>query len=180
MRTGGEAFAQYAVAGQHECLKLPEGVSYAEGALIEPLAVGLHGAVLAGLAPRARVLVIGAGPIALAATFWARRLGAGPIAVAARSTRRRELALRMGATSFLTAGADLAAQASATLGGPPDVVFEAVGGPGMIAGGGQLCPPARHDNRAGRVLGSRSMDAGDRTLQGSANPVLDDVRDAGL
>lgn len=133
MRTGGEAFAQYAVAGQHECLKLPEGASFAQGALIEPLAVGLHGAVLAGLAPRARVLVIGAGPIALAATFWARRLGAGPIAVAARSTRRRELALHMGATSFLTAGPNLAAEANATLGGPPDVVFEAVGGPGMIA-----------------------------------------------
>ena len=133
MRTGGEAFAQYAVAGQHECLKLPEGVSFAQGALIEPLAVGLHGAVLAGLTPRARVLVIGAGPIGLAATFWARRMGAGPIAVAAKSTRRRELAMHLGGTSFLTAGDDLAAQASAALSGPPDVVFEVVGGPGMIA-----------------------------------------------
>jgi threonine dehydrogenase-like Zn-dependent dehydrogenase len=133
MRTGGEAFAQYAVAGQHECLKLPEGVSFAQGALIEPLAVGLHGAVLAGLTPRARVLVIGAGPIALAATFWARRLGAGPVAVAAKTTRRRALAMRMGATSFLTASDDLAGQAAAALSGPPDVVFEVVGGPGMIA-----------------------------------------------
>ena len=129
MRTGGEAFAQYAVAGQHECLKLPEGVSYAQGALIEPLAVGLHGAILAGLAPRARVLVIGAGPIALGTIYWARRLGAGPIAVAATSTRRREHAMHMGATSFLTAGPNLAAEAARTLGGPPDVVFEAVGGP---------------------------------------------------
>jgi threonine dehydrogenase-like Zn-dependent dehydrogenase len=132
MRPGGNAFAQYALAGQHECLKLPEGVSYAQGALIEPIAVGLHGVVLGAITPRARVLVIGAGPIALAAAFWARRLGAGPIAVAAKSTRRRELALRVGATSFLTAGIELAAQASAELGGPPDVVLEAVGGPGMI------------------------------------------------
>jgi threonine dehydrogenase-like Zn-dependent dehydrogenase len=133
MRTGGNAFAQYTVAGQHECLKLPEGVPYGEGALIEPLAVGLHGATLAAITPRARVLVIGAGPIALAAAFWARRIGAGPIAVAARSNRRREFAIAVGATSFLIAGANLAEQASAALGGPPDVVFEAVGGPGMIA-----------------------------------------------
>lgn len=133
MRPGGNAFAQYAVAGQHECLKLPEGISYAEGALIEPIAVGLHGVVLGGITPRTRVLVIGAGPIALAAAFWARRMGAEEIAVAAKSTRRRDTALRIGATSFLTAGTELAAQASAVLGGPPDVVLEAVGGPGMIA-----------------------------------------------
>jgi (R,R)-butanediol dehydrogenase / meso-butanediol dehydrogenase / diacetyl reductase len=132
MRTAGKAFAQYAVAGQHECLKLPEGVSYAQGALIEPIAVGLHGVVLAGMTPAARVLVMGAGPIALAATFWARRFGAGPIGVTAKSTRRREFALSLGATSFLTAGTELAEQAAAALGGPPDVVFEAVGGPGMI------------------------------------------------
>ncbi len=132
VRMGGKAFAQYTVAGQNECLKLPEGIAYAEGALIEPIAVGLHGASLAGITPRMRVLVLGAGPIALAAAFWARRLGAGAIAVAARSTRRRELAINLGATSFLTAGADLAERASAELGGPPEVVFEAVGGTGMI------------------------------------------------
>jgi (R,R)-butanediol dehydrogenase/meso-butanediol dehydrogenase/diacetyl reductase len=132
VRMGGNAFAQYTVAGQHECLKLPEGVSDAEGALIEPIAVGLHGATLATIAPRMRILVLGAGPIALAATFWARRFGAGPIAVAARSERRRQLAERLGATSFLISGPDLAEQASAALGGPPEVVFEAVGGAGMI------------------------------------------------
>jgi threonine dehydrogenase-like Zn-dependent dehydrogenase len=114
------------------CLKLPDGVSFAHGALIEPISVGLHGASLAAIIPRMHVLVLGAGPIGLAATFWARRFGAGAIAVAARSTRRRELALSAGATSFLTAGADLPERASAELGGPPDVVFEAVGGTGMI------------------------------------------------
>ena len=132
MRTGGRAFAQFAVAGQNECLKLPEALSWAEGALIEPVAVGLHGVFLAGIGPRMSVLVLGAGPIALATAFWARRFGAGPIAVAARSARRRKFALSMGATIFLTAGVDLAEQAGAVLGGPPDVVFEAVGAPGMI------------------------------------------------
>lgn len=132
VRMGGKAFAQYAVAGQNECLKLPDGVSYAEGALIEPIAVGLHGASLAAIKPRTRALVLGAGPIGLAAAFWARRFGAGAVAVAARSTRRRELAISLGATEFLTTGPDLAERVSAELGGPPEVVFEAVGGSGMI------------------------------------------------
>ena len=180
MRAGGNAFAQYAVAGQHECLKLPEGISYAQGALIEPIAVGLHGVVLAGVTPRTRVLVIGAGPIALAAAFWARRMGAGEIAMAAKSTRRREMALRDGATSFLTAGADLAAQAIAVLGGPPDLVLEAVGGPGVIAAAANCVGPRGTIRRAWCMLGARSLDAGQRPVQGGAHPILHDVRDAGL
>jgi (R,R)-butanediol dehydrogenase/meso-butanediol dehydrogenase/diacetyl reductase len=132
VRMGGKAFAQFTIAGPRECIKLPEGISYAQGALIEPIAVGLHGVSLANITPRMRVLVLGAGPIALAAAFWARRFGAGAIAVAARSTRRRELAITLGASSFLTAGTDLAERACAELGGPPEVVFEAVGGTGLI------------------------------------------------
>jgi (R,R)-butanediol dehydrogenase/meso-butanediol dehydrogenase/diacetyl reductase len=82
--------------------------------------------------PNARVLVIGAGPIALGTIFWARRLGAGPIAVTASSTRRADLAMKMGATTFLTPGADLVAQCADALGGPPEIVFEAVGKPGIM------------------------------------------------
>ncbi|HKD66623.1 MAG TPA: alcohol dehydrogenase catalytic domain-containing protein [Candidatus Binataceae bacterium] len=132
VRMGGKAYAEYTIAGQNECLKLPEGLSWGEGALIEPIAVGLHGASLAAITPRVRVLVLGAGPIALAATYWARRFGAGSVAAVARSNRRRDLALKLGATSFLTTGTDLPERASAELGGPPDVVFEGVGGTGMI------------------------------------------------
>jgi len=132
VRMGGKAFAQYTIAGQNECLKLPEGLSYEQGALVEPVAVGLHGVSLASIAPRMRVLVLGAGPIGLAAAFWARRFGAGAVAVTARSSRRRELAISLGATAFLSTGPDLAERASAELGGPPQVVFEAVGGTGMI------------------------------------------------
>ena len=66
---------------------------------------------MAEMKPNARVLVIGAGPIALGTIYWARRLGAGPIAVTASSTRRAPLAMKMGATTFLTPGGDLAAEA---------------------------------------------------------------------
>jgi len=129
---GSGGFAQYAKGGHLATVKVPEKVPLNDAALIEPVAVGLHGVRMAEMKPSARVLVIGAGPIALGTIFWARRLGAGPIAVAASSTRRAELAMKMGATMFLTPGADIAAQCADVLGGPPEVVFEAVGKPGIM------------------------------------------------
>jgi len=128
----GSAFAEYTRAGWRECVKLPAGLSLADGALIEPLAVGLHGVVMSALQPGAKVLVIGAGPIGLAAAFWARRLGAARVAVSARSARQESRARALGATDFLPAGDDLPAVAAAALGGAPEVIFECVGRPGLI------------------------------------------------
>jgi threonine dehydrogenase-like Zn-dependent dehydrogenase len=125
-------FAQYGKGGHLATVKLPENVSVNDAALIEPVAVGLHGVRIAAMKPDARVLVIGAGPIALGTIYWARRLGAGPIAVTATSTRHADLAMKMGASTFLTPGGDLNADAADALGGPPEVVFEAVGKPGIL------------------------------------------------
>jgi threonine dehydrogenase-like Zn-dependent dehydrogenase len=130
---GAGGFAEYAKGGHLSTVKLPENLSVNDAALIEPVAVGLHGVRMAEMKPNARVLVIGAGSIALGTIFWARRLGAGPIAVAASSRRRADLAMKMGATTFLTAGGDLATEAADALGGPPEIVFEAVGKPGILA-----------------------------------------------
>jgi len=130
---GGGGFAQYGKGGHLATVKLPENVSVNDAALIEPVAVGLHAVRMAEMKPNARVLVIGAGPIALGTIYWARRLGAGAIAVTATSTRRAELAIKMGATTFLTPGGDLAADSAAALGGPPEIVFEAVGKEGILA-----------------------------------------------
>lgn len=116
-----------------QCLPLPASVSLEDGALVEPLAVGLHRVRVAQMTPGARVLVIGAGPIGLATVFWARRLGAGRVAVTASSNRREALAYTLGATAFIDP-ADSSPQAvSRALGAPPDVVFECVGKPGLLA-----------------------------------------------
>jgi len=128
----GSAFAEYTRAGWRECVKLPAGLSLADGALIEPLAVGLHAVVMSGLQPGARVLVIGAGPIGLATAFWARRLGAARVAVSARSVRQESRAHAMGATHFVTAAHDLPGAVAGALGSAPEVVFECVGQPGLI------------------------------------------------
>lgn len=129
------AFAEYTTTAERVAVKLPKTLSLADGALVEPLAVSLHGVALAGIKPGDKVLVIGAGPIGLGAVFWARELGAGSIAVTASSRTREGLAMQVGATSFvLPATPDELPQAAMdALGGMPDVVIEAVGKPDMIA-----------------------------------------------
>ena len=132
-KISGGGFGQYALVEQPQCVRLPSSVSVADGALVEPLAVGLHGVNAGPMLPAARVLIIGAGPIGLAAAFWARRLGALQVTVTAPSDRRAALALGSGATAFVKASDDLAAQIKRVLGGPPDIVFEAASKPGLLA-----------------------------------------------
>lgn len=128
-------YCEYTRVGQNECIRVPAEVSDEEAALIEPLAVGLQGVRKVGLVVGDRVLVTGAGPIGLAAAFWARRLGAGRVAVMASSARRRAFALGLGATHFIAQRevADATQAVRDALGGAPDVVIEAVGLPGAIA-----------------------------------------------
>ena len=126
-------FAEYLLSHDRAAVVLPKSLSMADGALIEPLAVGLHGVVMSGMAAGDRVLVLGAGSVGLAAIFWARRLGAGKIVAASRSERRAEMAIAMGADRFVATGNDETARVEAALGGPPDIVFECAGVPGMLA-----------------------------------------------
>ncbi|UXJ50297.1 zinc-dependent alcohol dehydrogenase [Pseudomonas citronellolis] len=130
----GGAFSQYARGGQNDCVILPPELSDEDGALIEPLAVGLHGVRQAKMDVGAKVLIMGAGAIGLSATFWAKRLGASRLAVTANSGRRAAIAKAMGADYFIPQKdvGDANAAIHDALGGPPDVVIEAVGMAGAL------------------------------------------------
>lgn len=132
MVVGGGGYGQFSRVAEHQCVRMPSGVSLADGALVEPLAVSLHAVNVSKMRSGARVLVVGAGPIGLATVFWARRMGAGKIAVTASSTRRAELAMEMGASVFMEPEDNGPEAVSRALGGPPEVVFECVGKPGLI------------------------------------------------
>lgn len=125
-------FAEYNRVPASLAVKLPSALSVADGALIEPLAICLYGVRMAQIAPGDRVLVLGAGSIALGAIYWARRLGAGKIAAMSRAPRRKQLALDMGADAFVSYGDDEVQDVIEALGGPPDIVFECVGAPGFV------------------------------------------------
>jgi L-iditol 2-dehydrogenase len=63
------------------CHKLPPNVSYAEGALLEPLSVVMHGIKTAGLSLGRGAVICGAGPIGLIALAAARASGAHPLVI---------------------------------------------------------------------------------------------------
>jgi threonine dehydrogenase-like Zn-dependent dehydrogenase len=126
-------FGEYLRIAERNAVKLPSGLSLADGALVEPLAVGLHGVAFARFVPGARVLVLGAGPIGLATIFWARQLGAGRIVAASRSARRADLTIAMGADAYIVTGEGEAERIRSALGGPPDYVFEVAGAVGLLS-----------------------------------------------
>lgn len=131
----GGGYAEYALTMPNQCVKLPKSASLADGAIIEPLAVALHGVAMAGLRIGDKVLILGAGPIGLATAFWARRMGAGRVVVQDVATWQQERALAMGAHDFIADRGDPIGAAQGAFGGKADVVFECVGLPGLIAQG---------------------------------------------
>jgi len=129
----GGGYGQYALALERQIVRLPSSASLADGALVEPLAVALHGAAKAGITPGDKVVILGAGPIGLATAFWAKRLGAGQVVITDLNRFQEERAMVMGATAFVSGDEDHVVQADRVLGGKADIVFECVGVPGMIA-----------------------------------------------
>jgi threonine dehydrogenase-like Zn-dependent dehydrogenase len=130
MNMGG--FAQYMACPEHVCVKMPMTMSLADAALVEPLAVGLLGIQRNAFPVGARIAVLGAGPVGLAAIFWARRAGAGRIVALAPSRAKQRMALAMGADHFLQIGEGVVQEVAELLGGPPDVVMECAGASGAI------------------------------------------------
>ncbi len=128
-------FAEYDCVPASLALKLPQTLSIADGALIEPLAVGRYGVDQAQVQPGARILVLGAGPVALAAIYWARIMGAGKIVAMSRADRRKELVLNFGADHFIQYGESEASEVSEAFGGAPDIVIECTGQPGFLMKG---------------------------------------------
>ncbi len=129
----GGGYAEYVRTRASQCVRLPRSASLADGAIIEPLAVALHGIMLSDLRPHDRVLVLGAGPIGLGVAFWARRRGAARVVVQDIVPHQKERALAMGATDFIVDRDDPVGAAERALGGKADIVYECVGVPGLIA-----------------------------------------------
>jgi L-iditol 2-dehydrogenase len=125
-------FAELARVPTSVATKMPNTLTMADGALIEPLAISLYGVKFGRIQPGDRVLVLGGGTVALYAIYWARRLGAGRIVAMSRSTRRKDLVLAMGANAFIPYGTSEIGEVSEALGGAPQVVFECVGAEGML------------------------------------------------
>jgi len=141
MRSLMSGYAEYACAAESSVVKLPASLSLADGALIEPLASSLRGVAMAGIRPGSSVAVLGVGAIGMGAIYWAKLLGAKDVIAVAKSDRQRDLALRMGATCFLTQADDLPQRIAGASGGPPEIVFECIGAAGALSAAAGLVAP---------------------------------------
>jgi (R,R)-butanediol dehydrogenase/meso-butanediol dehydrogenase/diacetyl reductase len=125
-------FGEYMALPAKVAVKLPSTLSLADGAMVEPLAVALHGIRVSDFKPGDRVLVQGGGSVALMAIYWAKRLGARRVVATSRSQRRAALALEMGADAFVQDGENEVPEVAQALGGAPEIVFECVGASGLL------------------------------------------------
>jgi (R,R)-butanediol dehydrogenase/meso-butanediol dehydrogenase/diacetyl reductase len=95
------AMAEYMLAPESEVYKLPDSISDEIGALLEPLAVGIHGVRRSRLQEGDTVSILGTGPIGLSTLLAARAAGASKIFALEISEQRRKMALAMGATTVI-------------------------------------------------------------------------------
>jgi (R,R)-butanediol dehydrogenase/meso-butanediol dehydrogenase/diacetyl reductase len=124
--------------------RLPDEVSDADGALIEPLAVAIRAVSLSGATPDEPVCVLGAGPIGLLAVVALRARGLRRVAVIEPAAGRRAAAQRLGVPAVTPDEA--AARLAALLGDePPAVVIDCSGHPsgaplaiGLLSAAGRL------------------------------------------
>lgn len=97
----GGAFAEFDVVPAYNVYVLPDEVPSEVGALLEPLATGVHAVNRAGLGPGGTALVLGAGPIGLTIVIAALAAGAEQVIVTEPAPVRAAAAERLGATTVL-------------------------------------------------------------------------------
>jgi (R,R)-butanediol dehydrogenase / meso-butanediol dehydrogenase / diacetyl reductase len=88
--------AELATVAEYQVVRLPESVTYRQGALIEPTAVAAYGVERAGVGPGDSVLVTGAGPIGALAALCAHSAGASTVYVSEPNAARRARAEALG------------------------------------------------------------------------------------
>lgn len=100
------AMAEFLVVPHWILHVLPDGLSFEEGALIEPAAVAMHAASITPIAPGDSVVVVGAGAIGLLALQAVRLRGAGHVVVLDVRDERLALARELGADTVLNSQRD--------------------------------------------------------------------------
>jgi L-iditol 2-dehydrogenase len=123
------AFADYVNVPQHILYKLPDGVTFTQAAMVEPVAVAAHAVELAGVGWNDSVVVVGAGMIGLFVIQVLRSKGCGKIFVIDLEADRLDLAKKLGADYIFNARDSNIKQSilDLTYNRGADHAFEAVG-----------------------------------------------------
>ncbi len=122
------AFCEYITTPADFAHKLPENMSLDEGALMEPLSVGIAAVRRGRVSPGERVAILGAGPIGLMVLLACKAYGASETAVVDLDPIRLQMAQRMGATTIIDASkGDPGSAITKNRPDGVDVVIEAAG-----------------------------------------------------
>jgi len=117
---------EYAVLEASQCFPVPDSLSLAEAAMLEPFQVSVHAANLVGMRPGETVAVVGAGAIGLGCLQVARAGGAARVIVTEVVDYRLAIAKRLGADATIHVEKEDPAEAMNRLtdGHGADLVFE--------------------------------------------------------
>ena len=132
------AFTNYVTILSDFAYALPDQMSDEEGALIEPLSVGLWACRKAKLRGGDHVLITGAGPVGILAMKVALALGVTEITMTDISPQRLEVARKLGATRTV----NVAQQSLADAGVEADVLIECSGNQRALKDGILALQPA--------------------------------------
>ncbi len=128
-------YENYIAFPENMCFKLPDNISTKEGALVEPLSVGMHAAAQGQITLGDQVIILGAGCIGLVTLLACKAYGATDITVVDVIPKRLEYAKKLGATRVLN-GKDvdvIAEMEKLTNGMGVEKVIETAGSPVTIA-----------------------------------------------
>eukprot|EP00249_Psilotum_nudum_P012785 c23982_g1_i1 orf=113-1276(+) len=115
------------------CHKLPDTVSLEEGAMCEPLSVGVHACRRASIGSHKCIVILGAGPIGLVIMLVARAFGVLRIGVTDVDEQRLSSAKKLGADVAVLVSANMndmddeVAAIQRAMETPIDVTFDCVG-----------------------------------------------------
>jgi L-iditol 2-dehydrogenase len=122
------AFAEFVAVPARVVHRLPDALPFSEAAMLEAVAVAIHGVSLAQLKQGDAALVIGAGTIGLLTMQALRAAGCERVMIADVDATRLRLAESLGASLVLSAAGDLVGQVmQLTSGTGVDAVIECVG-----------------------------------------------------
>jgi len=123
------AYAEYVVWPARNLLRLPDAVTFEQGAFVEPLAVAVRAVRRAALAGVNSAVVVGAGTIGLLVASLLKHRGVANVIISDPSVERRAVALRMGVgVAMNPLEEDVAERVrDLTNGQGADAAFEAVG-----------------------------------------------------
>ncbi|MFQ6075487.1 MAG: zinc-binding dehydrogenase [Candidatus Bathyarchaeia archaeon] len=126
VRAGG--FAEYSLLPASSLFKLPESLSFEEGALVEPLAVSYRAVNRTQADRRDRVAILGAGTIGLLCLATAKAIGVRETIISAKYEHQARMAENLGANHVIRiTSQDLREEAMSVSGGSGvDAVLDTV------------------------------------------------------